>query len=93
MVKNPKGQKPKSNRPGKAIKTTGHFTVNTVARGHGLRADELRVTENGCLLFFVRTDPNPVLVVARHAYSHVLGGSLDDTGTWQVEPSPSQIKT
>ena len=71
------------------------FTVNSPdgVRGHGLRADELRVTEAGALIFFIKGEPNPVLVVAPHAYSYVLGGSLDRTGTWLVETPPSEGPT
>jgi len=64
------------------------FTVNTQVRGHGLHADELRVTEAGALIFLIKGEPNPVLVVAPHAYSYVLGGSLDNTGTWLVSEGP-----
>ena len=84
MAKDPskvRKSKPKGSGKAQKPKPKGHFTVNTVAKTHGVHADELRVTESGCLVFFVKTDPNPVLVVSPGAYAYVLGGAVDNTGT------------
>jgi len=84
MAKDP--SKPKKHRAkvlGKAQKPKpkGHFSVNTVGKNHGVHADELHVTESGCLVFYIKSDPNPVLVVSPGAYAYVLGGAVDNTGT------------
>ena len=84
MAKDPsKVRKSKPKGSGKAQKPQpkGHFSVNTVAKTHGVHADELRVTESGCLVFFVKTDPNPVPRRLARRIRVRVGGAVDNTGT------------